>query len=166
MMYIKTSFFPAVAVASFTGPSIVDEFSFYQASNGQVITTGAFQKGLLQDREYEFRLHQGSNCENLGEVVIAHTFETMHVLDIGGALPIRESLNHIHLTGEDGCLGLPWVLSDGVYDLACVVLKGHQTKESSNTPPPSPHIFCISTIHYATSARFRFYIENIVQWFI
>lgn len=125
----QDKFFPAVAVASFTGPSIVGEFSFYQDSNGQVVATGAFQKGLLQDREYEFRFHQGPNCENLGEVVMAHYFETMHVLDIGGTPPIQEPLNDIHLTGQDGYMGLPWVLSDGVHDLACVVLKGHQSKK-------------------------------------
>ncbi|EPB88692.1 hypothetical protein HMPREF1544_04451 [Mucor circinelloides 1006PhL] len=56
-----------------------------------------------------------------------HTFETM--LDIGGTLPIQESLNDIHWIGEDGYLGLAWVLSDGVHDLAYVVLKGHQIKE-------------------------------------
>ncbi|KAL9555731.1 hypothetical protein MBANPS3_002228 [Mucor bainieri] len=121
----QDKFFPAVAVASFTGPSIVGEFSFYQDSNGQVVATGAFQKGLLQDREF----HQGPNCEDLGEVVMAHYFETMHVLDIGGTPPIQEPLNDIHLTGEDGYMGLPWVLSDGVHDLACVVLKGNQTKK-------------------------------------
>lgn len=60
---------------------------------------------------------------------MAHTFETMHALDIGGTPPIQESLNDIHLIDEDSYLGLAWVLSDGVHDLACVVLKGHQTKE-------------------------------------
>ncbi|CAO3643615.1 unnamed protein product [Mucor fragilis] len=125
----QDKFFPAVAVASFTGPSIVGEFSFYQDSNGQVVATGAFQKGLLQDREYEFRFHQGPNCEDIGEVVMAHYFETMHVLDVGGTPPIQEPLNDIHLTGKDGYMGLPWVLSDGVHDLACVVLKGNQAKK-------------------------------------
>ena len=57
-----------------------------------------------------------------------HYFETMHVLDLGGTPPIQESLSDIHLTVEDGYMGLPWALSDGVHDLACVVLKGDQVK--------------------------------------
>ena len=42
----QDKFFPTVAVASFTGPSIVSEFSFNQDNTGQVTATGAFQKGL------------------------------------------------------------------------------------------------------------------------
>jgi hypothetical protein len=118
------TYFPAVVVASFTGPSIVGEFSFYQDAQGDVTATGALQRGLKQDVRYKFRFHEGPSCDNLGPVVLEHEFETMHVVDLGGTPPIQELIPGIHLTGNDGFSGAPWVLADEHRDLACVILKG------------------------------------------
>jgi hypothetical protein len=118
------SYFPAVAVASFTGPTIVGEFSFYQDSTGKVVATGALQRGLVPDAQYHFRFHNGPSCEALGEVVSHHSFKSMRVMEIGATAPIQETIEDVHLTGQNGLVGSPWVLSDGTQDVACVVLKG------------------------------------------
>jgi hypothetical protein len=119
-----SSYSPAVAVASFTGPSIVGEFSFYQDSTGKVVATGALQRGLVPDAQYHFRFHNGPSCEALGEAVTHHSFKSMRVMEVGGTAPIQETIEDVHLTGQNGLVGSPWVLSDGYQDVACVVLKG------------------------------------------
>jgi hypothetical protein len=123
---ILREYFPAVAVASFTGPSIIGEFNFFQDTKGQVVATGAIQKGLKQDLRYKFTFYDGPNCEELGEVLLEHEFSTMRVVDMGGTPPVQESIPYIRLTGEGGYIGAPWVLSDSRRNLACVILKGHE----------------------------------------
>lgn len=124
----SNEYFPAVAVASFTGPNIVGEFSFSQDTKGEVVATGAFHKGLKQDVKYKFSFYSGTSCEELGEVVVEHEFSSMHALYQGATAPIQEAIPDIHLTGEDGFIGTPWVLSDNKRSLACVVLKGPETE--------------------------------------
>lgn len=118
------SYAATVAVASFPGPNIVGEFSFYQDSTGKVVATGALQKGLVPDAQYHFRFHNGPSCESLGEAVSHHSFRSMRVMEVGGTAPIQETIEDVHLTGKNGLVGSPWVLSDGTQDVACVVLKG------------------------------------------
>lgn len=124
----SNEYFPAVAVASFTGPNIVGEFSFSQDTKGEVVATGAFHKGLKQDVKYKFSFYSGTSCEELGEVMMEHEFASMHALHQGATAPIQEAIPDIHLTGEDGFIGTPWVLSDNKRSLACVVLKGPETE--------------------------------------
>lgn len=121
-------YFPAIAVASFTGPNIIGEFTFSQDTKGKVVATGAFHKGLRQDVKYKFGFYSGSSCEELGEVVLEHEFSSMHALHMGATPPIQESIPDIHLTGENGYIGAPWVLSDNQRSLACVMLKGPESE--------------------------------------
>lgn len=121
-------YFPAVAVASFTGPSIVGEFNFFQDTTGDVVATGAIQKGLKQDMSYKFTFYDGPNCEQLGEALLEHKFATMRVVDMGGTPPIQEVIPYIRLTGDGGYIGAPWVLSDDYHNLACVMLKGNENE--------------------------------------
>ena len=115
-------YFPAVATASFTGPQIVGEFNFYQDTKGDVVATGAFQKGLQQDVKYKFAFYEGPSCESLGQLVLEHEFEAMHVVNMGGTPPIQELIPDIHLSGDNNFSGAPWVLSDDERALACVIL--------------------------------------------
>ncbi|RCH80883.1 hypothetical protein CU098_003962 [Rhizopus stolonifer] len=116
-------FYPAVAVAQFTGPTIIGEFNFYQDASGEVTATGAFQKGLKPGQRYRFRFHEGTNCDRLGEMSLEHEFTNLRAIQAGGTAPVQEKIDLAHLTGNTGLIGSPWVLSDGSRDLACVVLK-------------------------------------------
>ncbi|KAI8327934.1 hypothetical protein EDC96DRAFT_580471 [Choanephora cucurbitarum] len=116
-------YYSAVAIAEFTGPNIIGEFHFVQDSTGDTVATGAFQKGLSPGQHYLFKFYDGPNCKKLGKVVVEHDFENLLGLSTGGTVPIQEKLDLVHLTGTDGVMGLPWVLSDGRRDLACVRLK-------------------------------------------
>jgi hypothetical protein len=122
-------YFPAIGLAQFTGPKIVGEFSFYQDSAGLVTATGALHRGLSQDVDYYFRFHEGSSCEDLGPPVYEHTFDGMHVSGMGATAAIQEPLEGIRLTGRDGVIDMPWVLSDSERDLACVIVKNQADQE-------------------------------------
>ncbi|KAI8883400.1 hypothetical protein K501DRAFT_184694 [Backusella circina FSU 941] len=123
LVLAQGEYFPAIGLAQFTGPKIVGEFSFYQDNSGLVTATGALQKGLSQDVDYYFSFREGSSCEDLGSPIYEHSFDGMHVSGMGATAAIQEPLEGIRLTGPDGILNMPWVLSDSERDLACVIVK-------------------------------------------
>ncbi|KAI8974374.1 hypothetical protein BDB01DRAFT_406684 [Pilobolus umbonatus] len=116
--------YPAIATATFTGPSIVGSFNFYQDIEGHVRITGAIHTGLEQDIDYKFRFHHGT-CSDMGPVKLIHPLNSMNVYGVGTP-PIQEIIEGIQLTGHDGIIGFPWVLMNNDRDLACVIIKGQQ----------------------------------------